>query len=397
LLSLVCCLTHGSMNPPLLPRMAKRCTCSVHHTELAENPDISGMNECVLKAAGLDVHLPAIPAAPGLAKRSAARVKEVKGSKKELVPPKVDPVTTTDGAIQQLTGFVSMFALLAFILVVCNGDVDVMLESCTELTWFEEWVLYFQCMWGRQNITEESLAFWYGISRRTAMRVLERKRSMVLAARERWPMFASYEECIQLQAESWKKNYGNKRLIMWDDTNIDAPGPSDAAMNRHLYSQYYNGCVGKGGVFLQTCGWIGVWMLWAGAVSDSDYMTTGGILEVMQLFVAECALHSDIPFTLILDKGYRIVLDALHSGGQMTVQPNFAKSDRKFNSEEVLRSAAIATDRSANERGVRVCKHSGLLKRGLQHHQSTAAIDDAWCAWSFQVNFMFKPVLKVNY
>ena len=44
-----------------------------------------------------------------------------------------------------------------------------------------------------------------------------------------------------------------------------------------------------------------------------------------------------------------------------------------------------------------LCKHSGLLQRGLQPHQSTAAIDDAWCAWSFQVNFMFKPVLKVNY
>ena len=44
-----------------------------------------------------------------------------------------------------------------------------------------------------------------------------------------------------------------------------------------------------------------------------------------------------------------------------------------------------------------LCKHSGLLQRGLQPHQSTAAIDDAWCAWSFQVNFMYKPVLKVNY
>jgi len=40
---------------------------------------------------------------------------------------------------------------------------------------------------------------------------------------------------------------------------------------------------------------------------------------------------------------------------------------------------------------------AGLLQCGLQPHQSTAAIDDAWCAWSFQVNFMFKPVLKVNY
>ena len=74
-----------------------------------------------------------------------------------------------------------------------------------------------------------------------------------------------------------------------------------------------------------------------------------------------------------------------------------AKSDRKFNSEEVLRSAAIATDRSANERAVRLAKHAGILKRGLQPHQNTAVLDDAWLAWSFQVNFMYKPVLNVNY
>jgi len=47
-------------------------------------------------------------------------------------------VATSDGAMKQLTGFVLILALLAFVLVVCNGDVDVMLESCTKLTWFEE-------------------------------------------------------------------------------------------------------------------------------------------------------------------------------------------------------------------------------------------------------------------
>ena len=97
----------------------------------------------------------------------------------------------------------------------------------------------------------------------------------------------------------------------------------------------------------------------------------------------KCFVHSDIPFSLILEKGYRVVLEALRLGGQMCIQPNFAKSDRRFNSNEVLRSAAIATDRSSNERAVKVSKRSGLIARGLQPHHKTATIADAWLGWTF--------------
>jgi hypothetical protein len=56
-------------------------------------------------------------------------------------------------------------------------------------------------------------------------------------------------------------------------------------------------------------------------------------------------------------------------------------------------SASVAADRSGNERAVNVVKRSGFLKRGLRPAQSPAQIDDVWKAWSFQANFMFKPVL----
>jgi len=50
----------------------------------------------------------------------------------------------------------------------------------------------------------------------------------------------------------------------------------------------------------------------------------------------ELKVHSDIPFLNILDKGYRCVLAAWRAGRQLTLQPDFANSDRRFNSREVL-------------------------------------------------------------
>ena len=333
-------------------------------------------------------------------------MKKDTNNQKKLSAPVVDPVSIPDKDLKARTGFHSKFAALSFIIViVCNGDVDVAVETRSELTWFEEWMLFLQWEWGRQTITQEALATSFNISVTQLRRVIPQKQSMVLAARSRWPLFSSFEEQIQLSDPSWMDNYGNKRLIMWDDTNIPATSPSDPEINKHLYSQYYGGCVAKAGVGLLTTGWQCGTDPYAGNICDSDYMIRGklspdsefSILEEMENFVEKCPVHSDIPFSNILDKGYRIVLEAHRCGGQMCIQPNFARSDRRFNSSEVLRSAAIATDRSSNERAVKVSKRSGLIARGHQPHQNTSAIADAWLGWTFQVNFMYKPVLKVNY
>jgi hypothetical protein len=42
----------------------------------------------------------------------------------------------------------------------------------------------------------------------------------------------------------------------------------------------------------------------------------------------------ELAFTNVLDKGYRCVLAAWRAGGQLLLQPFFAKSDRKFSSNE---------------------------------------------------------------
>jgi hypothetical protein len=86
-------------------------------------------------------------------------------------------------------------------------------------------------------------------------------------------------------------------------------------------------------------------------------------------------------------------LAAWRNGHQLTLQPDFAKSDRKFQRKETLSSAQVAADRSGNERAVRLSKMSGYLKRGLSNNQSLERFDQAWLAWGFQINFMFQKVL----
>ena len=180
---------------------------------------------------------------------------------------------------------------------------------------------------------------------------------------------------------------------MWDNTNIDFMGkPSDAELQRLTYSLYYNGNVAKGGVFLQLCGWLGAWDLWSGAVSDSDYFDNSGLLEFQTIF-QEADNSSTLSFTNILDKGYRSVLAAWRKGGQLLLQPFFAKSDRKFSSKEVLLSGAVASDRSANERAVKRLKMALMISKGIHPKEDLDDFAEQWISWGFQCNFMFNPVL----
>lgn len=131
-----------------------------------------------------------------------------------------------------------------------------------------------------------------------------------------------------------------------------------------------------------------------GAVSDSDYMTRSGILEAQKNYITLHDKNSEeISWINILDKGYRIVSAAWRTGEQFVLQPAFAKSDRKFTTIETIRSSTVASDRGGNERAVRIAKICGFLKDGLHQNQSPDRLSDVWLAWSFQANFIYKPVL----
>ena len=301
-----------------------------------------------------------------------------------------------NGEVYRRTGFIDKKAMLAFIVIVHNGNVDKISKSkISTLTWFEEWVLYFEVLHGQTLTQWGDTAVVFNIREDVARKIFDSCLLLVLCCQESWPIYVSRAEDKVLRKEKWSKRYKNHRVVMWDDTNISFDHkPGDAQIQRLTYSAYYGENCAKGGVALQLCGWIRVMNLWVGATSDTHYQENTGIFKEQDDFSQSDIVEGHhIPFTNIFDKGYRSRLAAWRSGRQLTIQPNYAKSDQKFKAKETIQSASVATDRSANERAVKLSKRSGFLKHGLKNNGNPVRLDDAWLAWSFQINFMFAPVL----
>ena len=300
-----------------------------------------------------------------------------------------------DKEVKRRTGFQSLNHMLAFMVIVCNGDHDMMIYKSTKLTWLEEWFFAFEYLWGR------TISRWWdaeaemNINRQATLIIFRTKLDMIKACRESWPRYASYNEDFALMKDKWKEKYKGKRVVMWDDTNVNlAYKPSGADEQRLTFSVYYSSNCCKGGVFLQLCGYTGVEHLWVGATSDSHYQEHTEIFEKQHTFAMNDLVDAvHIAFTNIFDKGYRVILPAWRAGKQEVIQPIFARSDRKFTGRETIHSASVATDRSGNERAVNRCKLSGFIKRGLQKNGNPKLLNNAWLAWSFQTNFMYCSVL----
>ena len=124
------------------------------------------------------------------------------------------------------------------------------------------------------------------------------------------------------------------------------------------------------------------------------YMDQTSILKEQHKFVLTDLINNKyIPFSNILDKGYRITRICWREGEQECFQPCFASSDRKFASSEMLVPATVAADRSGNARAVKNYKGSAYLKRGLKPNGCPKRLNNVWMAWSFQANFMYDSVL----
>lgn len=237
--------------------------------------------------------------------------------------------------------------------------------------------------------------------------IYRQKLALVKRARSRWGYFVSYDEDVQLRKEKWNIKYrernGEKtRIIMWDMTGIPAFKFGAAELQRNTFSKYYAGNCFKGGIGIQLCSWGLTWTLWGGHVSDSEYNEKAGYLEAQEEFQKKDLVQQGtdptsapkvLPFTNVLDKGYRARATNYSHGEQLTAQPVFGRSDQQFKGSETKFSAAVASDRGGNERGVNVSKRSGIIKRGFQANMDASTFDDAWLCWGFMANFMYRPIL----
>ena len=385
-----------AQNATLMAQLAEERLERIRTVEMqSPSSDLRSANRQKVVASGLDVHLGQSPHAKKLFRivkvtesgKDEDTKKPYNAREKEA---RVTPFSLSPFEISARTGFADVGLLLSFTLLVCNGDVAMMTKRVSELTWYEEWFMYYEYVWGRSITNRATSMAAFGVKDpKIVRRVIMSKLRMVLHARKMWPKYANMKEDEMLRDDKWNNKYKGKRLVFWDTTGLKLNTPSNALLQRLTYSAYYAGNVAKGGIFVQLCGWMGTHELYPGAMSDSKYLNETGIFDEQAEFQKA---DGGTPFINEVDRGFRSCLAAWRKG-QFILQPNFMKSDGKFTTGEVLRSASIAADRSGNERAVRVAKMSAYVKRGLTTHNDHERLADVWLAWSFQANFMFRSVV----
>eukprot|EP00956_Cyclotella_meneghiniana_P017692 scaffold29047_cov43-Cyclotella_meneghiniana.AAC.2 len=124
------------------------------------------------------------------------------------------------------------------------------------------------------------------------------------------------------------------------------------------------------------------------------YNSSEGYLQSQITFAENDLVEGKlIAFTNGLDKGYRAKMAAWRNGKQMAIQPPYAKSDKRFTGRQTIYAGCVAHDRSGNERGVNVCKRSGLFQRGFRQGMCPKRMQNSWRTWSYRANFMYRPVV----
>jgi hypothetical protein len=257
---------------------------------------------------------------------------------------------TPDDEIKRRTGFPSESSMLAYIILICGGDADLIRKRNSSLTWYEEWLFHFEWKYGRTLTRWTDASKMYGPIAVVLRNIVQQKLKLERRMHSLWPKFVSYGEDCSLRKPKWDVKYGESRgkktrPIMWDMTGIRAYQFGGAKIQRDTYSKYYAGNCFKGGIFTQLCGWGGVHDLWGGNVSDSNYNERAGYLDEQWEFQKIDLIDGKVlPFTNIYDKGYRARAVCWRKGGQLVAQPIYAKSDQRFKGSDTLISASIAVN-----------------------------------------------------
>ena len=103
--------------------------------------------------------------------------------------------------------------MMKFIIIACNGDTTIMEETTSnELTWFEEWFLFFEVVWLCSHTRQEDITRIYNKSDVSKLRkVFDTKNQIVLACCASWPTYLSFAEDKALHDEKWNIKYDEKK------------------------------------------------------------------------------------------------------------------------------------------------------------------------------------------
>ena len=173
----------------------------------------------------------------------------------------------SDQEVQRRTNFLNESHFLSFVVIVCNGEFELITETNSYMTWYEEWFFTMEYLWGRTlcRWRDASSPNEYGVTAAILRNVFDKKCLQILMARNSWSVHVTHTEDVELRGNKWNDRYGNKRVIQWDNTNVNLVKMSESGLQRATYSNYYGQNCAKGGIFLQLSGWMGMEELWEGA------------------------------------------------------------------------------------------------------------------------------------
>jgi hypothetical protein len=100
-----------------------------------------------------------------------------------------------------------MFSLLSFDVVMYNDDLVQMMKKESSITWFKEWLLYFQWEWVLESTILPQLKDFFKASESTISRVLWHTLPTMLEMSRNEPCSCSF-------AAGWRapRNYGLERF-----------------------------------------------------------------------------------------------------------------------------------------------------------------------------------------
>mmetsp|Transcript_2837 Transcript_2837/g.5151 ORF Transcript_2837/g.5151 Transcript_2837/m.5151 type:complete len:263 (-) Transcript_2837:324-1112(-) len=179
---------------------AVRATLALNQTmEQISNDQHVPINPSVQRAAELHTHL-ANPSIPHPADRFFQTEQQQHSNMKprnmtaDQLP--VADLNLSDDEVQRRTGFPTLFALLTYLFIVCDGDVELLQQRNSSLTWFEEWFMHFEYKWGRTLTRLWDVEKLYGPNRHIIGKVTCAKYSIERQAMQRWPVYASTANII---------------------------------------------------------------------------------------------------------------------------------------------------------------------------------------------------------
>ena len=129
----------------------------------------------------------------------------------------------SDSDVKSRDGFRNENELLEHSLMLCNGDLDVLVSSNSKLTWFEEQFLFYEFGWGRTlprqiDISSEATC---NVCVPMARKPFDKTLMKACNCRKSWPAFASHEEDAKCRNEKWNEKFAGKCVKIWDNMNVD--------------------------------------------------------------------------------------------------------------------------------------------------------------------------------